>query len=147
MSDAIGLVSMSRAGGLSDQLGPITSGFARSGYSTFEEAIAAAERAAAAGPGKQARQAAEQLVSIALVQPLLAEMRKGTLMADGPFKPGAYEKQFIGMFDAEIASRVVRSSNFPIVGAIEQQLIGRARADHDTAVDPARTTALQEHSP
>jgi Rod binding domain-containing protein len=69
----------------------------------------------------QARKAAEEFVSISLVQPILAQLRK-TNQAYGVFAPGEHEKQFGPLMDAEIAMRMTRASNFPLVDAVARNL-------------------------
>ncbi len=80
----------------------------------------------------QARNAAADLVSISLVQPVLAQLRK-TNNAWGPFQPGLHEKQFGPLLDAEVATRITRSMNFPIVDAVARNLL---KASQRLARDP-----------
>ncbi len=69
----------------------------------------------------EARATAEEFVAVTLVQPLLAQMRQ-TNNAWGPFKPGAHEKQFGAMLDAEYASRIARASGYGLVDRLAQDL-------------------------
>jgi len=68
-------------------------------------------------PEEQARQAAESLVSIAFVQPLLSEMREGTWAAP-PFQPTQGEKQFRALGDAATAQELVHASHWALVDRI-----------------------------
>lgn len=68
-------------------------------------------------PESAATNAAQQLVAVALVQPILKQLRE-TSMAAAPFLPAQGEKQFQSLADAEIAQRIVRSKNFPLVDRI-----------------------------
>lgn len=72
------------------------------------------------------RRAAEEFVALSLVQPVLARLRADN-QAWGPFAPGAHEKQFGPLIDAEIALRMTRASNFPLVDAVARQLESHAR--------------------
>lgn len=69
----------------------------------------------------EARATAEEFVAVALVQPLLAQLRSSN-NAWGPFKPGAHEKQFGAMLDAEYASRIARASGYPLVDSLARDL-------------------------
>lgn len=71
---------------------------------------------------QQARKAAEEFVSLSLVQPVLAQLRK-TNHAFGVFAPGEHEKQFGPLMDAEIALRVTKAQNFPLVDAVARNLL------------------------
>jgi Rod binding domain-containing protein len=72
------------------------------------------------------REAAEQLVSVAFVQPLLKLMRESNRAAP-PWAPTQGEKMFGNLADAELAQRLVRASRFPLVDRIERDLGARAR--------------------
>jgi Rod binding domain-containing protein len=76
-----------------------------------------AERAKA-----EARATAEEFVAVALVQPLLAQLRESN-NAWGPFAPGAHEKQFGAMLDAEYASRIARASGYGLVDRLSNDLL------------------------
>lgn len=71
---------------------------------------------------EQARKTAEEFVSMSLVQPVLAQLRK-TNEAWGVFQPGAHEKQFGPLMDAEIAMRLTKASNFPLVDSVARNLL------------------------
>lgn len=75
---------------------------------------------------EQARAAAQQFVAVALVQPLLGQLRSSNAAA-GVFAPSQGEKQFQTMFDAQIAERIVTASNFGIVDKLTDQLMKRIR--------------------
>ncbi len=70
------------------------------------------------------RGVAEQLVSVALVQPVLSGFR-GSSMAAPPFAPTGTERAFRGMLDAALARDVVRRGNWPIVDRIARALESR----------------------
>ena len=72
----------------------------------------------------RAREAAEELVSAALVRPVLARMRASNGAA-GPFAPGLWEKTFGPLVDGEVASRIVRASQLGIVDRIAETLTAR----------------------
>jgi Rod binding domain-containing protein len=77
-----------------------------------------------------ARQAAEDLVAITLVQPILAQLRESN-QAAAPFGPTDVERRFGHMWDAEIARRMVQSRGFGLVDAVArsvQMRVDSARA-------------------
>jgi len=78
------------------------------------------------------RQAAEEFISMALVQPILAQLRE-TNQATGPFAPGAVEKRFGPMLDAEISHRMVKSTGWGLVDAVAERL---DRGGNTTAQTP-----------
>lgn len=67
------------------------------------------------------RQAAQELVSIALVQPILKELRD-TNQAAGPFAPGAAEKAFGPLLDAAMAKQIVSGQGFDVVDAVATKI-------------------------
>lgn len=73
-------------------------------------------------PQEKARGAAQQFVAIALVQPILKQIRE-TNQAAPPFAPTGGEKQFQGLFDTEIAQRIVRAAHFPLVDRLAGDLL------------------------
>ncbi len=96
-----------------------------------------------------ARDAAEQFVSIGLVQPLLAQLRS-TNQAAPPFAPSNSEKQFQSLMDANIARQITHAEHFPLVDAIAGVLIKRLHQKSaigkatDGVPKPTRTSV---HSP
>ncbi|MEM9082516.1 MAG: rod-binding protein [Planctomycetota bacterium] len=91
-------------------------------FDGFASAFAAVERKYDAK--EEARKAAEEFVAIALIKPVFQAMRKSPLMAEGPFKPGKHEQQFMGMLDEELSASIARSKSMPITDAVERQLLG-----------------------
>lgn len=71
---------------------------------------------------EQARTAAEEFVSLSLIQPIFKKMREMNDAAP-PFAPGPAEKQFGALMDAEIAQRIVRASGFPVVDQVARNLL------------------------
>ena len=67
------------------------------------------------------RQAAQELVSIALVQPILKELRD-TNQAAGPFAPGAGEKAFGPLLDAAMSKQIVAGQGLDVVDAVAKRL-------------------------
>jgi hypothetical protein len=89
----------------------------------FAEARAKLERET--GPKakeSQAREAAQEFVAVALVQPVLQMLRE-TNQAAGPFAPGAHEKQFGPLLDAELSKRITEASHFPLVDRLARDLL------------------------
>ena len=76
------------------------------------------------GTEMSARQAAEELVSIALVQPILKELRD-TNRAAGAFAPGTGEKTFGPVLDAAMAKQIVQGGRFNVVDAVERAMSNR----------------------
>lgn len=115
---------------------PRTSGTALgSSQQTFSSILARATASSDSTPEQRARAAAEQFVSIAFVQPLLQQLRAGSTAA-APFAPSQAEKQFQSLVDAQIAERITRASNFPLVDTITRQLLDRARSAATPASGP-----------
>lgn len=69
------------------------------------------------------RQAAEDMVAISLVQPILKNVRENNKAA-APFGPGPAEKQFGVFMDAAWARSMVKSGNFQLVKSVERWLGG-----------------------
>jgi Rod binding domain-containing protein len=84
--------------------------------------VAAIARDAPASPEEEAREAARQFVSIALVQPILRQFREGS-QAEGMFAPSKAELQFRAMQDAALAQRITRAANFPLVDRLARDLL------------------------
>ena len=76
---------------------------------------------AKATPKERARAAAEQLVAITFVRPILEEMRR-TNNAAPPFGPSSGEKMFRSFLDAKLAYEITRSAQFPLVDRIARDL-------------------------
>ncbi len=92
---------------------------------------------------EKARDAAEELVSISLVQPILKELRD-TNRATGPFAPGAGEKAFGPLLDAAMAKQIVSAQGFNVVDAVAEKMgnsgsamaaWSRARAETGTGLE------------
>lgn len=85
-------------------------------------------------PEESARQSAEELVAISLVQPALASLRENSQAAE-PFAPTSAEKQFGSILDARRAQEIVRAKGFPLVDAIASRMLGQAGRLTGGAVD------------
>lgn len=72
----------------------------------------------------KARTAAQEFVAMALIQPVLKQLRQSN-QAAAPFAPGAHEKTFGAMLDSEIAKRIVQAKQFPLVDAVAESLTKR----------------------
>lgn len=85
-------------------------------------------RAAGTGEGQTpeetARTGAEQFVSIALVQPILKQLRESSMAAE-PFKANSAERTFRTMYDAEIVQRLVRQTNWPLVDRVARDVLSK----------------------
>ncbi|MFN0133051.1 MAG: hypothetical protein ACKVW3_11075 [Phycisphaerales bacterium] len=67
----------------------------------------------------QARELAEQMVAGAFLLPLLKELRASN-RAGAPFAPTSAEKTLGGVADASLAQRLVRASDWPLVGSLAE---------------------------
>lgn len=72
----------------------------------------------------EVRHAAEQLVSSALILPMLQQIRETSLKSD-LFHGGFSEDAFGAQLDTELADRMVAKSNFAIVDAIYRKMTGQ----------------------
>lgn len=77
-------------------------------------------------PEQSARAGAEQFVAIALIQPLLKQLRDSNHAAP-PFAPSSAEKQFQSLYDGQVAQRIVSSTQFPLVDRLARDLLSRGR--------------------
>lgn len=71
------------------------------------------------------RAAAEEFVSMALVEPVLAQSRAMN-MAAAPFGPGSHEKAFGPMLDATWSKSMVKTSGWGLVDRVEQWMRQRS---------------------
>lgn len=78
--------------------------------------------AAASSSDAAARKAAQEFVSIALVQPILTEARE-TSMAAEPFAPSSAEKQLQSLQDAALAQRITSAAHFPLIDRLTRDLV------------------------
>lgn len=83
----------------------------------------------------EARRAAQEMVALSFVQPMLAEMRKSEDAA-GLFAPSAAEKQFRAMQDRLLAQEIVEASRFPLVDRMARDLL----REQGAAIDAAQNT-------
>lgn len=100
-----------------------------SSQSAFRDVLG---RAAALGdassretPESRARSAAEQLVAITFVQPILAQVREAKDAAP-PFAPTEAEKQFGALMDARVAQEIVGGARLPLVERLARDLLARS---------------------
>lgn len=102
---------------------------------SFASVLARTDPGAHRDPRAAAREAAEQIVSVTLVQPLLSQLRSSN-MAAAPFAPSRGERQFQGLMDAHTAQDLVKAANFPLVDALASRLLrdsAPARAQKEAA--------------
>lgn len=104
---------------------------------TFAHTISRAQhRPGARSLEAEARASAEQLVSLALVEPALKSLRESS-MAAPPFAATGAEKQFAAMLDSQRAADIVRSANMPLVDRLMRDLLSRATPAATPAASPA----------
>ena len=80
---------------------------------------------AEASPEIKAREAAQEIVSMTLVQPLLKLARESNSAAP-PFGPGKGEQTFSGLLDATYAQEIVRAAQFPLVDRLARDMLSRS---------------------
>ena len=85
-------------------------------------------------PEGKARKAAEDLVSVSLIEPTLKLLRESNNAA-APFAPGEAEKAFGPLLDKAIAERVVQASGFAIVDRLASDLLKHGKAITPGALD------------
>jgi Rod binding domain-containing protein len=78
---------------------------------------------------ERARTGAEQLVSTALVQPVLKSLRESNNAAP-PFAPNQAERSFRSLMDASLAQRMVHSQHWGLVDRLARSLL--AKSGHGT---------------
>jgi Rod binding domain-containing protein len=113
-----------------------------SGNADFASVMGKMTRKGDESPEQFSRRSAETLVSIAFVQPILKKLRE-TNHAAPPFAPTDGEKQFRSLADAELAQRIVHSSNFPLVDRIADQLITKAKGRAGRTDAPGAASSSQ----
>lgn len=74
-------------------------------------------RSAPGGP----REAAQELVAITFVEPILKALRESSQAAP-PFGPAPGEREFGALRDAEFARQIVRAAQFPLVDRLARDL-------------------------
>lgn len=86
-------------------------------------------------PEQRATAGSEQLVAVALVQPLLAQLR-ATNNAAAPFAPTQAEKQMRALQDAEVARQIVHAGHFPLVDRMARRMLSLSRSAGGAAPQP-----------
>ncbi len=76
----------------------------------------------------QARDAAEQLVAVVLIEPIFKLMRESNQAAP-PFAPTNGEKQFRSMLDAKLAHEITSAARFPLVDRLARDLRSTQRTE------------------
>lgn len=100
---------------------------------TFARTLNRAREGAPEGREARAQEAAEELVAITFVQPILAQLRE-TNNAAAPFGPTPAEKQFGSLQDARLAQDIVRASRFPLVDRLARNMLNKSEAGAPTPV-------------
>lgn len=77
---------------------------------------------------ERAREAAQDFVAQTFVQPFLKQFRESD-RTPPPFGPSSGEKQFRALMDVELARRIVRAQQFPLVERLAQDLL-KASGSH-----------------
>jgi len=76
----------------------------------------------------EARDAAEQLVAVVLIEPIFKRMRESNQAAP-PFAPTNGEKQFQSMLDAKLAHEITSAARFPLVDRLARDLRSTQRTE------------------
>ncbi len=97
-------------------------------------AVRARSLASERSPEGKARKAAEDLVSVSLIEPTLKLLRESNNAA-APFAPGEAEKAFGPLLDKAISERVVKASGFGIVDRLASDLLKHGKAISPGAID------------
>jgi len=92
-------------------------------------------------PEDRARRGAEELVSLTFIEPILAMVRESEGGAQ-PFKPTRGEKQFRALLDADLAQRIVKSAQFPLVDRLARDLLRAAPAPEVGTTSPPAMDAV-----
>ncbi|USN98090.1 MAG: hypothetical protein H6810_07825 [Phycisphaeraceae bacterium] len=116
---------------------PSLTGRMAQSQSDFASILGIAERGAhgeAECDADRAREAAQELVASVLVQPTLAVERESDDLPP-PFGPGEAEKQFGALIDAQRAIGLVRSTHWPLVDRLVEDMT-RAKATGEKSRQP-----------
>lgn len=100
-----------------------------------DDFAAVLSRTGAGGAGAKApdaRDAAEQFVAVALVQPILKQLRDSN-RTPPPFGPGEGEKLMGSLADAQVAQALVRRTRWPLVDRIRESIEARGRVTERAA--------------
>jgi hypothetical protein len=93
---------------------------------TFSQVISRAqERPGLRTREQEARTSAEQLISIALIEPALKIARESSLAAP-PFAPTPAEQQFRALLDSQRAPEIARAASGPLVERLMAALLTRS---------------------
>lgn len=108
---------------------------------SFTEVLSQRTSADGAKPAAaQAKETAQDFVAMAFVQPLLKQLRE-TNGAAAPFAPTKGEQQFRALMDAEIARKIVRASDWPLVNRLARNLLEHGQPDRAIDAGPDATKA------
>lgn len=107
----------------------------------FSSVLSRAKQDATTDPAQAAAEGAENLVSVALVQPILSKMRESTWAVE-PFKATSGQKSFNTMMDNAMSLKLVRSGNWPLVDKVKERLLAKLHASEtaDTQTDISTLT-------
>jgi hypothetical protein len=76
---------------------------------------------------QQVEKTAGDLVSAALILPILKQLRRGSLNKNPVFGGGDGEKTFGPEFDMQIADRIAQSPNLPVRKALAERMLNRGK--------------------
>ncbi|MDX2146049.1 MAG: hypothetical protein SFZ23_00895 [Planctomycetota bacterium] len=99
----------------------------------FDDVLGRARRSGGTAKAREqeARDAAEQLIAVSFVQPMLKAAREARAQG-GPFGLTQGERQIGQLMDAELARQIVRSARWPLVDRLTNDLTRRGEAAPST---------------
>lgn len=106
----------------------------------------------------QSRQAAQDFVAVAFIQPILKQLRNSSIGGElpPPLGPGPGEKQFRTLADTQVARQLARAGNWPLVDTLTKNLqsgagspgsktaLANAAAQHGSPADIKIQAAARE---
>ena len=121
---------------------PKATGIGASGSTTkaFQEALAKLDPTERR---QKATEAATQLVSTAFILPILEDMQEGFFRAE-MFAANTVEKRFAPLLNQRIADSIAIASNFPLVEALVNRLVGPEVSNEEKPADdkPSKKEAV-----
>lgn len=105
---------------------------------SFSQIMATGNRSRVKDDEDPAQEAAESLVAVTLIEPILREARESR-SAEPPFGLTEAEKQFGALMDARTAERIVQSWDMPLVDRLARQMREHTRNVETSRHERSRT--------
>ena len=122
--DATGMTSTTFGVGVSTEASPTVVTQRQRAFASVIARASAAGAAEASGEGAReakSREAAEQLVALTFVQPMLKQLRESSNAA-APFGASAAEKSIRQMADGTLAQQLVHASRWGVVDSVARRM-------------------------